>query len=1438
MNPMYNSRLLRFTGLILAVLVWLANSDNPPTGKTGAPFDGNCNECHSGGNFDGTVTVDGLPSTIEPNTTYPLMITLTPTSGSPVRGGFQLVSVDANNNNAGDLTPGNAQSGTEFLSGREYLEHRGAKIFTGGGPASWSFNWKSPVTAAGNTITMYFIGNFTNGNNQETGDIPIAFSNTYGFNGAPPVTVTISNINNVSCFGGNNGTATAEPDGGVPPYSYHWSNNQTGQTAINLTAGTYTVTVTGSSGSGTATATAVITQPPILNATASVLGVITCADPSVTATATASGGTSPYFYNWSNGATTQQTELTMPGGYSVTVTDDNGCTKVAFVTVNSNTNPPNVEAGPTGTIDCVHLTTTLDGTGSSQGPTFSYQWTASNGGNIIAGATTLFPIVNAAGTYTLVVTNNGNGCTASDFTTVTSTIQPPTVSTTGGQLTCVVSSVTLTTTTNASPATFSWVGPGGFSSTEQNPMVSASGTYTVTVTNTSTGCTASATASVTQNTTPPTATATSGGTLTCWATSVPVNGGSNAPNATFSWAGPGGFMSSLQNPVVTSPGTYTVTVTNPANGCTATATAQVAQNITPPTASATATQITCTNTSSQLNATTNASPAGYSWSGPNGFTSTLQNPTTTTTGVYSVVVTDSLNGCTATATASVTQNTTPPVASAGVPGNLNCTTFSLELNGTGSSQGSNFAYLWTTVNGHIVSGATTLTPTVDSAGLYVLTVTNTQNGCTASASATVVQSPAVSAGISIVSPVSCNGNSDGALTANGGGGNGMYTYSWSTGDDTASIANLPAGAYTVTITDGEDCTATASGTITEPVVLAANATATGETSLGANDGTATAAPTGGTPGYTYLWNNSETTAMITGLAPGNYTVTVTDENNCTAVQTVTVNSFNCSIAATISATNVTCNGAANGMATVNLTGATQPVSYLWSNGDTTASISGLAPGTYTVEVTDANNCPAQATVFITQPAPLLANASATPETGLGLNNGTATSSPTGGTSPYTFAWSNGQNTQTITGLAPGSYTVTVTDTKGCTIVRTVVVNAFNCALTVTVSHVNVSCAGGADGQATAVPAGATQPVSYAWSNGGSTATISNLAATTYTVSVTDGAGCVSSSMVTISEPALLTSLVESLVNVSCPEDKTGAAVVVPVGGTSPYQIDWPGGSGGQNLGVGTYTVSISDANGCSTTQVVTIASFDSIAPQITCPSISLVYCAGTTVQYMAPVVSDNCSLNGAQPELISGLPSGSVFPSGETVQVFRITDNSGNSSTCSFSIVVGPPIIITLDSVTPDINDAGVGTIDVSVSGATGNLMYTWISDGLPFASTEDLTGLHAGEYTLVVTDSNGCTATLASVKIDNTVGTNDPGNPVSVRVIPNPVRTTLHLEIRGFEPAAVQMLDMHGRLIRNLDPGEWTNELDVATLPGGMYYLKVMTAKGSWKVVKWVKAD
>lgn len=1414
-------------GLVLGMIVWLANNSNPPNGKTAAPFDGNCNDCHSGSAYSGTVEVTGFPGTADPNIVYDINIKLTVTSGSPVKGGFQLVVVDGNNNNCGDLVNINGNgTGTEMFGGREYMEHRNGKAFSGG-VVSWDFQWKAPPSGvAGNTIKVYFIGNFTNGNNNSSGDNPEWSNTSFSFAGNPPVTASISSSANPTCNGAHNGSATVEPGGGITPYTYAWSNGQTDQTAVNLGAGTYTVTVTGASNSGTATASVTLSQPTALTLTTNVTGSVTCVN-IATATATGGGGTPGYSYDWSDGQTGSIATFDQTGTYTVTLSDQNGCTKTASVSITGNTTTPIAVAGDDRELSCTVLNTTLNGQGSSTGPTFTYLWTTT-GGHIVSGGTSLTPTVDACGVYQLTVTNNANGCTATATVTVVCNQSQPNASAVGGSIDCNQNSITLQGNSTTPGVNYTWTGPGITPTNQflQNPVVNLTGLYTLTVTNPDNGCTKTATATVSGNVTAPTANATVSGPLTCIQSTVTLHATTNAQTPTYSWSGPDNFTSGSANPTTGVPGLYTVVITNGANGCTNSASVTVNQDIVLPGASASATgQITCAVDSSQLLGNSPAAPnVTYSWTGTS-YNSNLQNPVVHAAGTYTLVVTGNANGCTSSAVATVTQNKVAPFDSIAPHGNLNCNNASIQLNATPSSQGLIFKYKWTVKNGgHIVLGDTTLTPTVDSTGKYFLTITNTENGCKSLDSTKVNLSAPVTAAVDSSVNVSCNGGNNGLARAHGGGGNGVFDFEWTNGDSIAITSNLTAGTYIVVVTDGENCSATASVTINQPSALAANASATGETALNAHNGTATANPSGGTPGYTYAWSNGASTQSIQNLAPGIYTVSITDANGCAALQSVTVNAFGCNVALSITGVNVSCNGAGNGSAQAVLTGTVNPVTYAWSNGSTSQQIVGLSPGLYSLNIVDGANCPGFAQVNISEPPVLAANASSTDVSANGANDGTASATPTGGTPAYTYAWSTGATTPAIQNLAPGAYTVIVTDANGCTAQQTVNVSAFNCAISASFATAQVSCFGGSDGQATVAVQGGTLPYTYQWSNGAVTQTIGNLTAGAYTVTAVDGSGCAITEGVSITQPTVLELLVVSVQNVICPQDHTGSATLSATGGTAPYSFAWPGGNTG-DLGVGSYTVSLTDAHGCQDEAVVTIIATDNEPPVITCPA-NVVRCGAGIVEYPLATATDNCTNSANIPIGVGGPPSGSFLDFGTHTVVFIAVDGLGNSSSCNMSILVRTQPEITLDNVVNDKNDQGLGAISVSVSGA-GGYTFNWVKDGAVFANTEDLSGLHQGKYTLIVTDQFGCSRELGPIEVSNTVGAFEPSEGGSVTLMPNPASNTIQLEAKNISLQSAVIYDLQGKFIQAIGKENIAEPIDIQSLPEGVYCIRLNTSAG-----------
>lgn len=435
----------------------------------------------------------------------------------------------------------------------------------------------------------------------------------------------------------------------------------------------------------------------------------------------------------------------------------------------------------------------------------------------------------------------------------------------------------------------------------------------------------------------------------------------------------------------------------------------------------------------------------------------------------------------------------------------------------------------------------------------------------------------------------CNPN--GSATVQATGGEEPYTYAWSTGETTQTITGLDAGTYSVTVTDNAGETATAITEITNVNDIFVNASSTDETSTDADDGTATAAPSGGSESYTYLWSNGETTASIGDLPPGVYSVTVTDSEGCTAAESVTVNAFECLGLEIIELiTNVSCFGTCDGsVSIVDVIGGTPPYTYLWSNGLSSAFASDLCAGEIIVTITDALGCEVSEIFEITGPAEFFANAGATSESGPGLNDGTAWAAPSGSNDPYTYEWSNGGTDSLITNLTPGVYIVTVTDNLGCTAEESVEVFAFTCIGEVGAIWTDISCNGACDGVISSfIQFGGVGPFAFVWDNGDTTNVTENLCPGTYSVTITDlgQGGCEFIGAFTITEPEILAAIVDDVVHIT---DTTVAAISISVsGGTPDYTYLWRGPNGFTastedvvDLEEGWYEVRITDTNNCT-----------------------------------------------------------------------------------------------------------------------------------------------------------------------------------------------------------------------------------------------------------------
>jgi len=408
-----------------------------------------------------------------------------------------------------------------------------------------------------------------------------------------------------------------------------------------------------------------------------------------------------------------------------------------------------------------------------------------------------------------------------DNVQVSGTSGPDALATASNTLTCSSTSVQLTGSSSTAGVSYSWTGPNGFTSNDQNPSVTTPGIYTLTVT--SGGCTATDTALVSQNITVPQALTTSSipvsARITCTDNVVTFTAGSSTPGVSYNWTGAEGTVSNAAVAVISKPGTYTLTATNLANGCTASATAIVTQNTQAPegvTTSATpaTAQITCDHRSVLLTSSSTTPGVVYSWSDPNNVITAGSSLTTTLAGPYMVTVKDTTNGCITQVPATVTKNVSVPIGLSASPSDIiSCYTPTIDLQGSSTTGGVTFS--WSGPNNYTADTAIAQT---DIPGNYTLTVTNPLNGCTSSTSTVVVADTVTPAGVTASNngPLSCVKPT---VTISATSANPDADYLWVAPDNSfisgASAVINTAGTYTIVVTNVDNgCSSQATTTVT------------------------------------------------------------------------------------------------------------------------------------------------------------------------------------------------------------------------------------------------------------------------------------------------------------------------------------------------------------------------------------------------------------------------------------------------------------------------------------------------------------------------------------------------------------------------------------------------------------------------------------------------
>ncbi|MEZ4920669.1 MAG: gliding motility-associated C-terminal domain-containing protein [Saprospiraceae bacterium] len=784
-------------------------------------------------------------------------------------------------------------------------------------------------------------------------------------------------------------------------------------------------------------------------------------------------------------------------------------------------------------------------------------------------------------------------------------------------------------------------------------------------------------------------------------------------------------------------------------------------------------------------------------------------------GNYVVTVTDA-GGCSAQLPFTVDG---PPaiVASTSVQQTISCNGQSdgiLQVNANGGI--GNLTYLWS------APGSPT-TPIVSNlaAGTYTVTITD-QNNCTETASLDLNE-PAVLDLVLDKEDIDCFGAANGTAFATGSGGTGPYTFNWSNQMLTDTIKNLGSGSYSVTITDANNCQETSVITILEPTAISTTLMPADADCNGNATGTVLHTPGGGTSPYTYLWSDMSAAQNLSNVAAGTYTVTITDNNNCTAVFSTEVGQPQ-ALTLNLSTTPVNCFSGMDGTATAVPGGGVGNFTFQWSNGENTATASGLSAGMATVTITDGNGCTSTNSIEVLQPTELLATSTANDVSCFNSTNGTVDLSPQGGTTPYNYLWSNGAITQNLSNQLPGTYSVTITDANGCTETSQATVSAPP-PISSNLAAVPNPCFGDNAGEITMTASGGTPPLNTTWSgpNGfsGSGTNQSSLFAGFYTATTIDSEGCTLIDTITVFEPAELATNLPTVSDTICFEGTNGVAGTIASGGTGPYTYAWDfnnqTGSSISGLIPGVYALTVTDANNCtavSTTAVVqkgqVFALLEGTDP--TCHDGNDGIVAVQVVFYGA----DEADLNGFNYQwnttpAQTGVAANHLV-SGVNYSV-TITDSEGCSTIQSTTLDNPVPMAAEVLA-TGNVDCAGNSTGWAAVTGSNGQAPYTFFWNALGGNPTDSLLqGLPIGTYPVTVTDSRGCYATT-SVTIEQ---------PEDVILS----LSSTSVDCFGGSNGTVQVNASGGNSPYSYTWSNGSSAASVDNLTAGVYYLTVSDANG-----------
>ncbi|MBL8009895.1 MAG: gliding motility-associated C-terminal domain-containing protein [Flavobacteriales bacterium] len=1174
----------------------------------------------------------------------------------------------------------------------------------------------------------------------------------------PPLGVVFFGLNPPACANVCNGTAITFPGGGTGfGYQYDWNNGaETVPNPTQLCAGVNSLEIIDANGCVFDT-TFTITLLP-LAATLQSTPPNCAGDCDGTAEVTVTGGTPGYTYDWEPGSpagdgTPQVTGL-CAGSYTVLVADVNGCdTLIAFNLVAPPAIVPNLATTPASCADACDGTATATPTGAV-GP-FTFQWTPAPGSGQGTGTATGL----CAGNGTVLITDQATGCDTLVSFTIAS--PPPLLAAlTSANATCANScdgSAGVVVSGGTPGYTYTWTPAPGTGQGTPNATGLCAGAYSLLVADAA-GCDTLIAFTITAP--PPFTIVLDTTSVSCsgacdGSASVQVSGGTPGYGITWSNGAVGTTNTGLCG------ASYWVEIID-ANGCDTTITFSLAE---PPPLDAVPTQtdVTC---GGQCDGTASVAVSGgtpgysYVWTPAPGGGQGTADATGLCAGPYSVLITDA-NGCSVTVPFTILDAVplqfSLNVQDASCPGVCDGEAGVIITGGT-----PNYTYLWSPAPG---AGQGTPNATGLCAGPYQLTVTDAL-GCDSTIAFTVNAPVAILPNEVVVEPV-CSGSCDGSITLAPTGGTGSYTFTWvpqpPNGQGQPQATSLCAGLWSVTIASG-GCDTTLTIDLQAPPALDVQLTPTDASCADVCDGAATAAVSGGTPGYTYLWTPSpgsgQGTSNAAGLCAGNYTLLVTDALGCDTTLAITIDAPD-PLDVQLATTPASCGGACDGTATATVNGGTPGYTYVWApapgGGQGTPNATGLCPGAYTLVVADANGCDTTIAFTISTPSGIQATPQVTPASCADVCDGAIDLVVTGGLAPYTFAWTPvppvGAGTANVSGLCPGDWTVVISDQAQCDTVLVINVPAppaLNAVLTVT----DETCNGPCDGTASVSVSGGQPGYQYTWAPtpgaGQGTPNATGLCAGTYSLTVTDAGGCDTTLTFDIlPQQPIDVGLV--IVDGICALTCTGSATSTPTGGTGPYTFFWsPAPGTGQGTGSvtglcdGLYTLTVTDVNGCDTTVTFNVVKPPPIVSSLqwgneTCNGP----CTGSAAAF--PTGGNGAPYTflwtpapggGQGTNIATGLCAGITYS-------LTITDALGCDTTESYTILPFQPIVPNLGTTPVSCADACDGTATVGPTGGEAPYTYSWSPAPGAGQGTPQATGLCAGVYTVTISDFFNCDTTV-----------------------------------------------------------------------------------------------